>query len=1303
MDGDARLRITLLGGFQASRGGAALPVPGARLRSLVVRLALAGGRAVPRSVLVDAIWAEDPPADPVHALQALVSRLRRTLGSAGDVTQLAGGYRLAVDTTDVDALRFEQLAAVGRERLRTGAPDAAAALLGEAVALWGGRPGAEPAVVVAVAPADATRLVHASTEAVADLADAELALGRADEAAVRLAGLLAGHPVHERAAALLMDALAAQGRQAEALAGYERFRATLADVLGTDPGTALRERHLRLLRAERPPPATSTGTGTGTAEREQGNLPAPLTSFIGRDADLARIDTLLAAGRLVTVLGPGGAGKTRLAVEAARRHRDEYRDGAWLIDLAPVTEPAEVGGAMLAAIGLRGSALFEAAARLRSDPVGEPDVLAAQLDGRESLLVVDNCEHLVDAVAHLIPALLSRCAGLRVLATSREPLAVDGEALVPLGPLPLPEQDADVQQTRRAASVRLFTERAAAVRPGFDVDGHNLGEVLRIVHGLDGMPLALELAAARLRTLSPADLAAGLSDRFRLLTSGSRTAFPRHRTLRAVIAWSWDLLGADARTVAERIAVLPGGVTPASATAVRAGTAVAAGEVPELLAGLADRSLLQLAPDTGRYRMLETIREYGLESLAGQGTLTGVRDLAARHFAELVARCDPLLRGPEQLDALQVLRTEYDNVLAALRHLCDTGDAGGAIGLAMNLTWYWQMLGLHDDATYWLGEAVAVPAERPCPERGIAEAMLLLRTVAPRSALFNGAVKEGGEELRALTGRLLSHSGSPGFGGAPARVVLASLEVTEASATITQRLVDGPDVWLAGLARISRAHAAENAGHLDRARDDVTAALECFARAGDHWALATALPLRALLRQYDGDLDGASDDLNEAKRLARAFGALSLGDEVFIDLRLIDLHARLGDTARAAGMLATTRGHVSRSASPEPAILLDAREAALWVQAGDVDRARGLIESAETGLSEQHPPGGEHEQALIGAVRGTLCLELGDGPGAEEALGRAYAAAVAGKDLPIVATVAVTVAGLAARYGRYRDVAVVLGAASRLRGADDRTDPQIRTLSSRARTALGDERFAEAYRTGRRLDVPAALARTDPALLRPAAPPALRRQETSGRTTSGGSHDGDMNQRVLPVEALVVVDVQSAFVSGDGAVPEAARLIARATDLVSRARRGGALVVHLQNDGPAGAADEPHTPGWELHLPVEAGSREVVIRKTEDDGFAGTSLGSVLADAGVRGLAVCGTMSEMCVLATARRGLELDYRVVLPHDAHATYDIPAAEGISDMVPAAAASRVAEWALGDGVEIVAHAADVTFMAPRPQPR
>ncbi|MFJ1706250.1 BTAD domain-containing putative transcriptional regulator [Kitasatospora sp. NPDC088346] len=635
MDGDTRLRITLLSGFQAARGDAVLPVAGARLQALVIRLALAGGRPVSPGALADAIWAEEPPADPAHALQALVSRLRRALGSAGCVAQATGGYRLDVAASDVDALRFEQLAAVGRDRLRAGDRHAAAAALGEAVALWGDHPGTEPTAVAPVVPAAATGLAHTSVEAVVSLADAEMSLGRADAAAARLTALLADHPVHERAAALLLDALAAQGRRAEALARYEQVRATLAAELGTDPGAALRDRHARLLRAEQPAPVA------GPARTAAGHLPAPLTSFVGRRAELTRIDAMLAAGRLVTVLGPGGAGKTRLAVEAARRRSQAYRDGAWMVDLASVTEPAKVGVALLAGTGLRSGAI-EARTRRDGDEV---DVLVSRIGGRESLLLMDNCEHLIDAVAHLVTTLLSRCPGLSVLATSREALAVDGEALVPLGPLTLPGPGDDVEQARRAAAVRLFAERAAAVRPGFGVDEATLSDIRQVVRRLDGMPLALELAAARLRTLSLPELADGLSDRFRLLTTGSRTALPRHRTLGAVIAWSWDLLGEHERIVADHVSVLPGGVTSASATAVCAGTAVPASDVPELLAALVDRSLLQLAPEPGRYRMLETLREYGTQRLAGTGDLGTVRDLAAGHFAGLMARYDPRCAG----------------------------------------------------------------------------------------------------------------------------------------------------------------------------------------------------------------------------------------------------------------------------------------------------------------------------------------------------------------------------------------------------------------------------------------------------------------------------------------------------------------------------------------------------------------------------------------------------------------------------------------------------------------------------------
>lgn len=445
-----------------------------------------------------------------------------------------------------------------------------------------------------------------------------------------------------------------------------------------------------------------------------------------------------------------------------------------MIDLASVTEPAKVGAALLAGIGLRGGAMFEARTRVEGD---ELDVLVDQLGGRESLLLVDNCEHLIDAVAHLVAALLSRCAGLRVLATSREPIAVDGEALVPLGPLPLPGPDDGIEQAQRASSVRLFTERAAAVRPGFEVDEATLPEIRRVVRSLDGMPLALELAAARLRTLSLPELADGLSDRFRLLTTGNRTALPRHRTLRAVIAWSWDLLSEDERTVAERVSILPGGVTSASATAVCADTAVPAAEIPELLAGLVDRSLLQLAPAPGRYRMLETLREYGTDRLAETGDLGAVRDLAAGHFAELMARYDPQLRGPGQLAAIRVIGAEYDNTLAALRRRCDTGDAPGAVALALNLTGYWQMFGRRSDAAYWLGEALSVPGGEPTPDRDCAHAIRLLNQVDARQGTTADDAAGGDQaELRELAERLLAYPELPGPYGALAALPLAFLQ-----------------------------------------------------------------------------------------------------------------------------------------------------------------------------------------------------------------------------------------------------------------------------------------------------------------------------------------------------------------------------------------------------------------------------------------------------------------------------------------------------------------------------------------------
>ncbi|GAB7045522.1 BTAD domain-containing putative transcriptional regulator [Catenuloplanes indicus] len=1028
MGGGARLRVTLLGAFRVSRGDTVLAVPGARLRALLVRLALAGGRPVTVAALIDAIWAEAPPADPAHALHRLVSRLRRALGpDPAAVLPVAGGYRLEVRPHDVDAVLFEELAA-----------DGGVAALTEAVALWGERPGAEPAVVAAVAPAVATRLARTSIDAVVGLAGEELSLGRAEAAAGRLSALLAEQPADERAAVVLMDALALLGRQAEALTVYERVRAALADVLGVDPGTALRDRQVSLLR----PVAAPLATGF-----PGGGLPVPLTRFIGRDRDLARVATLLATGRLATVVGAGGAGKTRLAVEAAHRHRHDYRDGARLVDLAAVTDPGMIATVVLAAIGPRSGGLL---GRAGGDQL---DVLAAELSDREALLVLDNCEHLIGAVARLVAVLLPRCPGLRVLATSREPLAIDGEALVPLDPLGLPGPDADVAQARDTDSVRLFTARAAAVRPDFAVDDTTLPDVVRIVRGLDGLPLALELAAARLRTLTLTGLAGGLTDRFRLLGAGSRTAPPRHRTLHAVIAWSWDLLDARERDVAARVSVLPGGITIDSATAVCAGAA----DVPDLLAALVDRSLLQLDPATGRYRMLETVREYASARLAATGALGTVRDLAAAHFAALLTGQDARLRGPGQLTALAVVDAEYDNTIAALEHVCTTGDSATAIALALDLTWYWQMRGRHADGARRLGEVLAVSGGGPPSAR----AAYLLHRADILSGVPTAEAAADRAQMRELAGRLLADPDLPGHHRLLGPILLF-LGGDPAASAAFRRVADGSDRWAAGLAHMFQAEIAGNEGAADRMRTHVEAALDHFDRAGDRWARAAVLPMRAMLRRYD-DVDGALSDLDEARTLLGRFGAPGLADRLYGDLRWMDLHLRRGETGRAAALLDAARVRAVRASSAPMLILIDAHEADLRVRLGDLDRAGDLLDAAGRALRE-HPSA--HARALAGGVRAALLLARGDLPGADRALAAAHAAAVATGERPVVAEVTVRMAALAGRRGRPRESAVLLGAAAGLRGADDHTDPRVRELTRSARAALGETEFSAAYAEG---------------------------------------------------------------------------------------------------------------------------------------------------------------------------------------------------------------------------------------------
>ena len=540
--------------------GVLADVPGARLRGLLIALALEPGHVVPKATLVDWIWGERPPPGAANALQRLVSRLRKVLPE-GLVEGQTDGYRLAVEPDAVDAVRFERL--VGQAR--TDDDPRRARLLREALALWRGAAMQDVGLQDSAAfDAAVTRLEGLRLAAMEDRFDAEIGLGHGAELVAELTDLAAAHPMRERLAAALMRALVAAGRNTDALLVYQRTRETLADALGVDPSPELSALHVALLRGE----LGRRGAGAG----RKTNLRAELTSFVGRDADVAGVRELIAGHRLITLIGPGGAGKTRLATETARTVLGELPDGAWLVELAAIGTDGDVAQATLAGLGLRD-------ALLGGPPNAElTDRLIAAIREREALLILDNCEHVIESAAAFAYRVLGECQQLRILATSREPLGITGEALWPVKPLGVPEADASPGEIESSAAVRLLRDRAGAVRKDLaapsQLDGRTLATMVQVCRALDGMPLAIELAAAALRTMSVDQLANRLDDRFRLLTGGSRTALPRHRTLRAVVDWSWDLLTDAERMVLRRLSVFSGGASLDAAELVCAASAV---------------------------------------------------------------------------------------------------------------------------------------------------------------------------------------------------------------------------------------------------------------------------------------------------------------------------------------------------------------------------------------------------------------------------------------------------------------------------------------------------------------------------------------------------------------------------------------------------------------------------------------------------------------------------------------------------------------------------------------------------------
>ncbi|MEU4269781.1 BTAD domain-containing putative transcriptional regulator [Streptomyces sp. NPDC026092] len=1037
------MRIALLGpvGATADDGsvedGPAVDIGGVRLRMLLARLALEGGRPVSVDALVDGLWGADSPAEAQNALQALVSRLRKALRGAATLESVAGGYRLSVRDEDVDAHRFEELAARGRRELAAGHVDEAASLLGTALGLWRG-PALADVLDAPFARAAATRLDDLRATAAEDRFDAELRLGRYAEVLADLETAGMERPLSERVAGLRMKALSAAGRQSDALAVYEQIRGRLADELGVDPSPELQEIHLALLRGELTTPTR--------AESVASRLPARLTSFVGREGELDRVAGLLDSSRLVTVVGFGGAGKTRLSLEAAARHRAHDRGRVWFAPLASIGPGDQLADAVLGALSSKDGRVYDSGQGARLTPV---DRLAELFEGGEAVLVLDNCEHVVEAAAELAEELLDRLPRLRILATSREALAITGEVLCPLGPLDLPATADELTESADATAVRLFVDRAVGVRPDFVLDATTVGPVVEICRRLDGMPLALELAAAKLRSMNVDRIARRLDDRFRLLTSGSRTALPRQRTLLALVEWSWDLLDEPERTLARRLSVFPGGATVAALEGVCADETLPAEDVAYVLDTLVEKSLVTCSgEDEPRYRMLETVRAFAADRLVADGDDVGLP--FADHFLALAEELEPLLRTREQLRAIAGFDAEHDNMVAALRAVLDTRDAARAARFVRALFWYWGIRGMTTQFETFLGEVLNLGDALPEETR---TAFGLVRSAAgPPDADDPFLEKTDVDRAEVL-----------GFHPALPLLRMSQLAGDSERERGLRQSLKSPDPWVRASAHWAHDFVLTEQGDLDSGAHARGEALRGFEEVGDRWGLVMCL----LPLGRDHSLKAEFGPAIAAFERAVAISS-ELGTEehlMWSKYRLSLERSRSGDHEGAlrdihsARRQARERGHRRAEAG-----LLIALGNAHRV-AGDLDHAEAALDQLE-GLVHRLPYPEETSRDIIAAGRMANLIVRGAAEEARALLPRAVRGYVARGDSNGLTWVVEQRALLLALEGDPVGAAVGQGMSRVVRGAFDHGDPQMRALAERLTAQLGENAYREAFQRG---------------------------------------------------------------------------------------------------------------------------------------------------------------------------------------------------------------------------------------------
>jgi predicted ATPase/DNA-binding SARP family transcriptional activator len=1117
------LRIGLLGPLQVRDGaGRTVPVGGRQLRVLLILLALDAGRIVASGSLAGQIWPDEPPGNPGNALQTLVSRLRAELRRAGVdevIESHPAGYRLAVPADAVDAMAFEDLAVRGRRALAGGDPEEAARVLRSALLMWRGPPLAD-AAGSDFADAAAARLTEVCASVLADRIEADLALGEGARLVGELRALVSADPLAERPRALLMRALYAAGRQAEALETYAEARELLADRLGVDPSAQLEQVYLRILRGEEGLAAAAKGpvrSAEPSFDPERTAVPAPgssadprarspLTSFVGRDTEVPQVLKNLGTARLVTLTGPGGVGKTRLATEVAGR----LTEAAWFVEIAPVTDPAEVAYAVLDTLGIRGPVISRRAGEPGAAPL---DRLAAALADQDDVLILDNCEHVIEAAAALADRILTACPRIRILATSRQPLRIDGETLYPVLPLPVPPARAPQDPPpcgdgsyESYGSVRLLRDRAVAVRPDFELDASNAAAVARICRSLDGMPLAIELAAVWLRTLTPAQLAERLDDRFALLTGGSRTALPRHRTLRAVVDWSWDLLEPAEQALARRLAVFSAGATLDLAEQVCADELLPSAEVLPALSGLVDKSIVVAAESPAalygpRYRMLETVRAYGLERLAEAGEQDRVRDAFVAHYLNLAETADPQLRAAGQGRWLRELTAEQDNLHAALRWSIASRDADTALRFVRALGWYWMLRGQPGEPEALARDVLALEPRERSPR--MAEARIACAITAAGPAWDMETVQPA---LAAAVADFTQWAhGTPPANPLAAMgepmLAIADRDPDRAFATF-DRYMASPDPWIRAGVPLLRATFSRMVGRVEWAESDCRESLAAFRALGEAWGAASVLIQLAELAQLRADYVTAVAALEEAGSFGRELGAW--GDLVYIDGMLAAVRLRMGDLDRARADLeraehAESRRRVSDS---DVGSWLTLVRAELHYREGDTAAAARCCTEALARLEAKESPWWYGMRAVLQARLALAVLQDRDEARCRILLAAALRVAADWVERPALAAVINAIAVLALRAAgpsspgessfsgtpsgpgapsagprqRAALVGTLLGAAHTIQGAFDEGSLDAPGTRDAARDVLGVTEFEAAYEHGRSLSRDEALA-----------------------------------------------------------------------------------------------------------------------------------------------------------------------------------------------------------------------------------